>query len=320
MTDFERFEEKRRKLLAEKSMKKTYSTVGWAVLALIAVWFSFLTLVGLVFGVLEVFGIAAMPFYERYMLVFNELGLALAIFVAMAVLKTLPEYEGAGEKFGIGKFFAALTACFAIGMVGNLIGSAMLAIWNGLTGFEAGGEVDAIIESADGFILVLMVGVCAPFLEEFFFRKLLIDRLRGHGELAAILLSAVFFGLFHGNFSQFFYAAGLGVLLGYIYAKSGSFLSVFLLHAAFNCLSGLLPTFLLGEENEMLYMIYTVVYLVVVVLGLIFAIFGATQARFQKSEPAISSDRAVSAACLNGGVIAAVLVMFIMMLMSLFAL
>ena len=64
--------------------------------------------------------------------------------------------------------------------------------------------------------------------------KLLIDRTRRYGDWTAILLSGLLFGLFHGNLFQFFYAALVGMILAYIYTRSGSYLRCVAMHAAIN--------------------------------------------------------------------------------------
>ena len=51
------------------------------------------------------------------------------------------------------------------------------------------------------FVMVLL----APALEEWIFRKLLVDRTIRYGEGTAIFLSGLMFGLFHGNLNQFVY-------------------------------------------------------------------------------------------------------------------
>ena len=38
------------------------------------------------------------------------------------------------------------------------------------------------------------------------------DRLLGYGQKTAIIISGIMFGMAHGNFSQFFYAFGIGIL------------------------------------------------------------------------------------------------------------
>ena len=69
--------------------------------------------------------------------------------------------------------------------------------------------------------------------------KLLIDRIHVYGEGTAIVLSGVAFGLFHGNLSQFFYAAFLGCMFAFLYVRTGRILYPILLHAAINLLGGL---------------------------------------------------------------------------------
>jgi hypothetical protein len=66
------------------------------------------------------------------------------------------------------------------------------------------------------------------------FRKLLIDRTRGYGDTIAILLSGLLFGLFHGNLFQFFYAFLVGMVLAYVYTRTGRYLPCVAMHAAIN--------------------------------------------------------------------------------------
>ena len=50
----------------------------------------------------------------------------------------------------------------------------------------------------------------------------------------AIVLSAVFFGLYHGNFVQFLYAALLGMLLALMYHRTGTLWTAIVAHMAAN--------------------------------------------------------------------------------------
>ena len=55
------------------------------------------------------------------------------------------------------------------------------------------------------------------------FRKLLIDRIVPFGQRVAVVVSGLAFGLFHGNFYQFFYAFSLGAVLHIFTAAQGGF-------------------------------------------------------------------------------------------------
>jgi membrane protease YdiL (CAAX protease family) len=79
-------------------------------------------------------------------------------------------------------------------------------------------------------------------MEEVIYRKLVIDRLRCFGELPALLISGVGFGLIHGNFSQFFYAALIGIVFGYVYLRTGNILHTVLLHMLINLIGGVYTT------------------------------------------------------------------------------
>ena len=62
------------------------------------------------------------------------------------------------------------------------------------------------------------------------FRKTILKALLPYGEGFAIITSAVLFGLMHQNIRQIFYATMAGVLLGYVYSRTRSYLCVFLIH------------------------------------------------------------------------------------------
>lgn len=93
---------------------------------------------------------------------------------------------------------------------------------------------------------VFMLCICAvaPLAEEYLFRDLLLKPLRRFHDLAAAVTSGLIFGLYHGNFDQFAYAALLGFFYAVIAVRSDSIRSTVLLHAANNllvCLATYLP-------------------------------------------------------------------------------
>lgn len=78
---------------------------------------------------------------------------------------------------------------------------------------------------------ILSVVVCAPILEEILFRGLIFESCRERfGGGAAVLISALLFGLVHGVPVQIINAFVVGLIFGYIYLRTGSLLSVILLH------------------------------------------------------------------------------------------
>ena len=58
----------------------------------------------------------------------------------------------------------------------------------------------------------------------------MLNKIRMYGDKVAIITTAIMFGLFHANFSQFFYAVGLGVIFAYVTLKTGTIKYSIILH------------------------------------------------------------------------------------------
>ena len=83
-------------------------------------------------------------------------------------------------------------------------------------------------------VFAFFICIVAPVAEEYIFRSLILKPLRAYGDLTAVLVSGIVFGLYHGNFDQFAYAALLGIFFSVVAVKYNSILPVTILHAANN--------------------------------------------------------------------------------------
>lgn len=81
--------------------------------------------------------------------------------------------------------------------------------------------------------------------------------LKPYGSGVAVFVSAFCFGIFHGNFQQFFYAFILGILLGYISYATNSMFCNTALHAMFNAISGIIMIFVSTEPVQKRHWILT---------------------------------------------------------------
>lgn len=85
---------------------------------------------------------------------------------------------------------------------------------------------------------ILSVVVCAPILEEILFRGLVFESCRERfGNGSAVFISALLFGLVHGVPMQIINAFIVGLIFGYVYLRTGSLLSVIILHAINNAIA-----------------------------------------------------------------------------------
>ncbi|MCF0208617.1 MAG: CPBP family intramembrane metalloprotease, partial [Bacteroidaceae bacterium] len=115
-----------------------------------------------------------------------------------------------------------------------------------ITGVEVNEQQERILmeicNSPFGFIVI---AILVPLAEEIVFRgSVLRVFLNFNRPWLAIVISAMLFGLVHGNTAQFIHATLLGILLGYVYYKTGSILPGVFLHFINN-----LATFVMIKVN-----------------------------------------------------------------------
>ena len=88
------------------------------------------------------------------------------------------------------------------------------------------------------FLMFFLLSVAAPILEEMLFRGIILKYLlKKYRPLTAIIISSLVFGLFHMNIWQFVGAGLLGMLLGYLYWRSGTLFYPVLIHFLNNTLA-----------------------------------------------------------------------------------
>ena len=78
--------------------------------------------------------------------------------------------------------------------------------------------------------------VAAPFMEEFVFRGFLVQRAAAlHADVGRrASRAALIFGVSHGSLTAFLPLAGAGIVLAYVYYRTGSLTASMITHALFN--------------------------------------------------------------------------------------
>ncbi len=82
---------------------------------------------------------------------------------------------------------------------------------------------------------ILIYGLITPLTEEIVFRGIVYNRMRrDYGLIMALTMSALIFGLYHGNIVQAAYGFILGLLIAWAYERYGSFVIPYIIHASAN--------------------------------------------------------------------------------------
>lgn len=106
-------------------------------------------------------------------------------------------------------------------------------------------ELEKIQELLDQYpeAMIISTVVLAPFLEELFFRGVILKGLLNNKKInpwVAILISAALFGIVHFNPWQLVGAFFLGFLLGWVYYKTGTLFNTIFLHFVNNGFTALM--------------------------------------------------------------------------------
>ena len=183
---------------------------------------------------------------------------------ACAVILTFAD-RARQKKMSIGApvILEALLISATVVVIGNLLGNAVTFVLGGDNGF--------LEEVLDDNILVTVVSVVviSPVCEELIFRRMLIPRLTPYGERTAVFFSAFAFAMLHGNFLQFFYTLGLGILFGYIFVKTGRVVYTVLIHALINLTGGVIAPFVTSKGETAIY-VYTAITVLIAAIGAFF--------------------------------------------------
>jgi membrane protease YdiL (CAAX protease family) len=83
----------------------------------------------------------------------------------------------------------------------------------------------------------ITVAVIPPIVEEMLFRGMVLHGLRKYGDGFAVVVSAILFGLYHGNFPQMVFAFFSGLVLALVVVKTGSLWTSILIHFMNNLIS-----------------------------------------------------------------------------------
>lgn len=250
-----------------RSAWKAFSRVGIGYGAFLLVTIIIQLEVGVIALALSRFGME-ITFGNWYMVVVSLANYVVGGIIVYLIVKDMPVLcRPRGKKAGAGMLVSGFLICMSALFLGNLIGQALMSLVSALLGRPMINPVEEVIKDLSTWSIFVTMVIMAPVFEEILFRKVLVDRIRLYGDKAAILVSSVVFGLSHGNFYQFFYAFGIGLVFAYIYIQTGKLRYTIIFHMIINFL-GSIAALHIGD-NPLLAVGYSIFMLGAVFAGII---------------------------------------------------
>lgn len=224
------------KPMSRRDLRKCYSRFSISVILMVAL--AQLMGAGLYYGAARFF-----PQYYRdafwgpiLALAINDVSVYLPGLVLFPlVLRRMPKGNPIPvDRLSLWEFVQAAVFSFGVGYGCSLLTSLSIYGLEHLTGQSTSNVVDSFSASLPIWLTAVAFVLVAPVMEELIFRRILLRRLLGLGDVSAVVLSALAFALFHANLYQTAYAFVLGLAFGAIVLLTGSIRDTILLHMFIN--------------------------------------------------------------------------------------
>lgn len=237
------------------------------------------------------------------------------------------------------QLLGAFAISYALMYLSNLAGQFFTNIIGIIKGSPVDDAIADLVSELNPLTAFFVMVLLAPALEEWIFRKLLVDRTIRYGEGTAIFLSGLMFGLFHGNLNQFVYTFLVGAFWAFIYVKTGRLRYTIYLHMALNFMGSVGSLFFLdaistleGGSSAMngfhfllgmlvplaIVIPYLIVVFGLVISGIVLLVTNWKRFRLIPAELFIPKEKRFSVIFLNAGMILYVLFWIIQIILQLF--
>lgn len=210
-------------------------------------------------------------------------------------------------------FLKYVAITFTLLWIGNILGLISTTAISAVISSPIANPVHELINSADFWLNLLLISLIGPIFEEVIFRKLLIDRTIRYGARVSIIISALLFGLIHGNLNQFFYAFLMGGFFAYVYIKTGKIIYTILLHISVNLIGSVVSLFVIESASAIaqntftpldmsIVLIYMIFILIMFFIGIL-SLLTLKKAKFNGSKTQISLKQPLKTVFLNYGMV-----------------
>ena len=237
------------------------------------------------------------------------------------------------------QLLGAFAISYALMYLSNLAGQFFTNIIGIIKGSPVDDAIADLVSELNPLTAFFVMVLLAPALEEWIFRKLLVDRTIRYGEGTAIFLSGLMFGLFHGNLNQFVYTFLIGAFWAFIYVKTGRLRYTLYLHMALNFMGSVGSLFFLGAISTLeggssamngfhfllgmliplaIVIPYLIVVFGLVISGIVLLVTNWKRFRLIPAELFIPKEKRFSVIFLNAGMILYVLFQIIQIVLQLF--
>lgn len=155
-----------------------------------------------------------------------------------------------GKKMDVRIFLQLLCVFFGCQFL-FIVFDMILEMGLNLIGYSAMADIESASAMSTTVSMFLYASVVGPIVEELIYRGFVLRSFQKYGKNAAIIISAVLFGVMHANIPQGMFAFAVGLVLGYVAIEYSVWWAI-ALHILNNCvLNDLFAMALSGIDEQM---------------------------------------------------------------------
>ena len=236
------------------------------------------------------------------------------------MIKGLPEGEKREDKkLGVWEIVKFCFISYSLMYIFNFLTNIFIILISIFKGSEVVNPLQNIIEGSSLILTLIFVGILSPIIEEMMFRGIMLNKLRRYGDKVAIVTTALLFGLFHANFSQFFYATVLGLIFAYVTLKTGTIKYSIILHIFVNMMGSFIIPLIIGDgSNLVAYGCVLFLVLLISIIGLVLLIKDRKNISLLDGEVKLEKGTAFKTIWINLGMVLFTVICLVYMIAVLF--
>lgn len=236
------------------------------------------------------------------------------------MIKGLPEGEKREyKKLGVWEIVKFCFISYSLMYIFNFLTNIFIILISIFKGSEVVNPLQNIIEGSSLILTLIFVGILSPIIEEMMFRGIMLNKLKRYGDKVAIITTALLFGLFHANFSQFFYATVLGLIFAYVTLKTGTIKYSIILHIFVNTMGSFIIPLIIGDgSNLVAYGCVLFLVLLISIVGLVLLIKDRKNISLLDGEVKLEKGTAFKTIWINLGMVLFTVICLVSMIAVLF--
>lgn len=236
--------------------------------------------------------------------------------IFMLIIGKLPKIsEQKKSRLTAIQFMRILIICFGALYIFNFLGIGVNYLISLLKGSEIINPLENLLNRVNILETLVFAGIIAPIMEEIIFRKVLLSRLRKFGDLFSIFLSALAFGMFHGNLSQFFYAFALGCIFAYTVVRTETIKYSIILHMIVNIFGSVIAPEIALKNNILLTSLMGLFIITVIIASIILVINNRKNIIFENGYVKLTKKEQFGLMFSNSGMVVYT-ILFILLIVS----